>query len=182
MILHKTTLILLPLLAKTAFPVTFYTEMHFLALLSPLNGQGWTAGVPQSLSHCFTSSTRPLMRKVLRFVPFVYRTTEMESSFFLRFNSSISHVMSWFSIPECNLNLLILYKCGSLSLSHCFTSSTRPLMRKVLRFVPFVYRTTEMESSFFLRFNSSISHVMSWFSISACNLNLFCFRKSRFYP
>ena len=39
-ILHKTTLILLPLLAKTAFPVTFYTEMHFLALLSPLNGQG----------------------------------------------------------------------------------------------------------------------------------------------
>ena len=104
-ILHKTTLILLPLLAKTAFPVTFYTEMHFLALLSPLNGQGWTAGVPQSLSHCFTSSTRPLMRKVLRFVPFVYRTTEMESSFFLRFNSSISHVMSWFSIPACNLNL-----------------------------------------------------------------------------
>ena len=45
MILHKTTLILLPLLAKTAFPVTFYTEMHFLALLSPLNGQGWTVGL-----------------------------------------------------------------------------------------------------------------------------------------
>ena len=107
-ILHKTTLILLPLLAKTAFPVTFYTEMHFLALLSPLNGQGWTAGLSVSFS-LFHQLNSAIDAKSSQICSICVSNNRNGILLFLRFNSSISHDMSCHGFQSLHATLIYFF-------------------------------------------------------------------------